>query len=291
MAKRVNRVIELLEEGQPVYYTGPSDRSYEGGKTDAGTWADYITYDFEHSPFDITTLRAYMRGLVDGGPTRSGHRTPTVVVTLPVTGTSEMAIRANSWQIAHVLSAGVHGILLCHAEDPAAVRAFVESTRYPFQTQGVGDGGLGVGRMGNGGQGYAAQIWGLPVPEYMKKADPWPLNPEGELFLGLKVENKRALANAEESLKVPGIAFAEWGPGDMGLSLGFMDRHDPPYPPEMQEARARVLAACKANNVAFLNQVRPNDVAEMIAEGVKIGASRQEAAEIGRRHTERTMPW
>jgi 4-hydroxy-2-oxoheptanedioate aldolase len=190
-----------------------------------------------------------------------------------------------------VLSAGVHGILLCHAEDPGAVRAFVESTRYPFQTLGVGDGQLGTGRMGNGGQGYASRIWGLSPVEYMRKADPWPLNPEGELFLGLKIENRRALANVEESLSVPGIAFAEWGPGDMGLSFGYVDRHDPPYPPEMQAARSRVLNACKARGIFFLNQVRPHDVVEMIAEGVMIGAGRQEAAEIGRRHTGRTMPW
>ncbi len=291
MATRINRAIELLAQGQPIYYTGPSARSYEGGKADAQTWADYITYDFEHQPFDIETLRAYMQGLVDGGPTRSGHRTPAVIVTLPVTGTSELAIRANSWQIAHVLSAGVHGILLCHAEDPAAVRAFVESTRYPFQTLGVGEGGLGVGRMGNGGQGYASRIWGVSPVEYMRKADPWPLNPEGELLLGLKIENRRALANVEESLAVPGIAFAEWGPGDMGLSFGYLDRHDPPYPPEMIEARARVLNACKKYGIAFLNQVRADDVTAMIDEGVRIGAARQDAAEIGRRYTGRTMPW
>ncbi len=291
MATRINRVLELLEQGQPVYYTGPKERSYEGGKADAQTWADYINYDFEHNPFDMVVLREYLRGLVDGGPTRSGHRSPAVVVTLPVTGTSEMAIRANSWQIAHVLSAGVHGILLCHAEEPGAVRAFVESTRYAFQTAGVGEGGLGPGRMGNGGQGYASRIWGLSPRDYMHRADPWPLNSQGELFLGLKIENKRALANVEESLKVPGIAFAEWGPGDMGLSLGFVDRHDPPYPPEMEQARARVLAACKANNIAFLNQVRPPDVTQMIEEGVRVGAGGQEAAEIGRRHTGRTIPW
>ena len=291
MAARINRVVELLEQGQPVYYTGPKERGYEGGKADAQTWADYINYDFEHSPFDMTVLREYLRGLVDGGPTKSGHRTPAVVVTLPVTGTSEMAVRANSWQIAHVLSAGVHGILLCHAEEPGAVRAFVESTRYAFQNAGVGEGGLGVGRMGNGGQGHASRIWGLSPRDYMHKADPWPLNPEGELFLGLKIENKRALANVEESLSVPGLAFAEWGPGDMGLSLGFVDRHDPPYPPEMQQARARVLAACKANKIAFLNQVRPTDVTQMIDEGVRVGAAGQEAAESGRRHTGRTMPW
>ena len=39
---RVNRVIELFEQGQPVYYTSVTDRSYEGGRAMAHTWADYI---------------------------------------------------------------------------------------------------------------------------------------------------------------------------------------------------------------------------------------------------------
>ena len=89
---------------------------------------------------------------------------------------------------------------------------------------------------------------------------------------------------------MPGIAFAEWGPGDMGMSLGFADAHDPPYPPEMQAARARVLAACKANGLAFLEQVTPENVVEQIDEGVMIGAGSSRGSgrgPIGRRHTNR----
>ena len=41
---------------------------------------------------------------------------------------------------------------------------------------------------------------------------------DGRLLLGLKLEDKYALANADENLKVPGIGFAEWGPGDMALA-------------------------------------------------------------------------
>lgn len=291
MAKRVNRAIELLEQGQPIYYTGSGEQTYEGGKQAAQTWADYIIYEMEHGVFDLRALGEYMRGLVDGGPARSGHRTPAVIVTLPTDGTNEEVMRANAWMVKQVLARGVHGILLCHAETPGAVRALVEASRYPYASLGVGDGALGEGRRGNGGQGEAAHIWGISIADYFKKAEPWPLNPEGELFLGLKIENKRALANVEASCAVPGIGFAEWGPGDMGMSLGFPDRHDPPYPPEMTAARSRVLAACKANNLAFLNSTRPHDVVEMIEEGVRIGSGGQEAAEIGRKHTGRTMPW
>ena len=118
-------------------------------------------------------------------------------------------------------------------------KAFVEACRFPFAAVGR-DNGLEVGRRGSGGQAQAAAIWGIDAGDYLKRADPWPLNPEGELLLGLKIENVRALANAEATAAVPGIAFAEWGPGDMGMSLGFPDAHDPPYPTEMLAARERV---------------------------------------------------
>jgi 4-hydroxy-2-oxoheptanedioate aldolase len=182
-------------------------------------------------------------------------------------------------------------MILCHVESPDAVRAFVECCRYPFNTIGVGH-GVQVGRRGGGGQAHAAEIWGLPTPEYLKKADPWPLNPDGELMLGLKIENVRALSNVEASMRVPGIAYAEWGPGDMGMSLGFPDQHDAPYPDAMLDARSRVLAACKANKVSFLNGVYTRDVVERIQEGVVVCNSRdgEPAAVVGRKFVGRTMP-
>jgi 4-hydroxy-2-oxoheptanedioate aldolase len=213
-----------------------------------------------------------------------------VIVTLPVIGLDEPYMRANSWVVQQVLASGVHGILLCHARSPEAVRVFVEAARYPFHRQAVPD-GLGEGLRGSGSQGFASQIWGVSGDEYIQRADVWPLNPKGEILLGLKIEDKYALENAEKTTKVPGIGFAEWGPGDMGWSLGFLGRHDAPYPPEMARARARVLAACKAAKIAFLNQVNASDVEEMIREGVRIGAGNQAAAEKGRRFTKRAMPW
>lgn len=287
--KRVNKAVELLEQGQPIYYTG-AELSFEGGVKAAQTWADYVVAEMEHGLFNLTALDQFIKGLIQGGLTPSGHRTPPVITTLPTDGTDENVIRANAWMIKQVLARGVHGILLCHAETPGAVKAFVESARYPFAKIGVGQ-GLNEGRRGNGGQGGAASVWGISVSEYFEKADPWPLNPKGELFLGLKIENKRALANAEASLKVPGIAFAEWGPGDMGMSFGYPNQHDAPYPKEMIEARNRVKNACKEAGVFFLNGVRPDNVVELIKEGVMIGSGGKEAADIGRKHTKRTMPW
>jgi 4-hydroxy-2-oxoheptanedioate aldolase len=98
--KHINRAIELLEQGQPIYYTGShsgTEGSFEQGKKDAQIWADYISYDMEHAPFDVQGLRDYMRGLAAGGPTKSGHRTPAVIVNVPVNGTDEAVVRANAW--------------------------------------------------------------------------------------------------------------------------------------------------------------------------------------------------
>lgn len=295
MTHRVNKAVELLAQGQPVYFqhVTPAMRSYEAGKAAAQTWADYLYYDLEHTPFDMGRLSDFMHGLVDGGPTRSGHRTPAVVVVLPTDGTDEQVVRANAWMVKHVLTTGVHGIMLPHAETAGAVRAFVEAARYPFQTQGVGD-GLGPGRRGDGGQTYAAGVWGVSTNEYFATADPWPLNPRGELLLGLKVENIRAVANVEESTRVPGIAFAECGAGDMGMSLGYPDQHDKTdLPADLLAARGRVIDACAAAGVLFLGQVTANTVVERLAAGVMIGSGphAREASEVGRPHTRRTMPW
>ena len=56
MPERINKAIELLEQGQPIYYTGAPDLSYEGGKAMAKTWADYINVSLEHRAFDLQAL-------------------------------------------------------------------------------------------------------------------------------------------------------------------------------------------------------------------------------------------
>src|SRR5690349_20812615 len=140
MPKRINRAIELLEQGQPVYYTGAHTGAvltYEAGREMAGTWADYINIGMEHGCFDMAGLEDYLRGMVEAGPTRSGHRTPTIIVEAPVNGTDAANVRYNAWQFRQILGRGAHGVLLCQAESAEAVRAFVECCRYPHHSAGV----------------------------------------------------------------------------------------------------------------------------------------------------------
>jgi 4-hydroxy-2-oxoheptanedioate aldolase len=286
--KRINKAIELLEQGQPVYYaTARAGAGYEDGKKMAQTPSDYINYEMEHGAFDMSALRQFMRGLVDGGPTKSGHRTPAVVVTLPVLGLDEPSMRANYWVVQQVLAAGVHGVLLCHARSPEAARVMVEASRYPFAPKVEG---LDQGFRGSGSQSFAAEIWGIPGNEYLRRADPWPLNKEGEILLGLKIEDSYALTNAEKTTKVPGIAFAEWGPGDMGFWLVGLPKGGDGggFPPVMLQARARVLKATKDAKIFFLNACNDKDVEQMIKEGVMICTG---GYDVGRKFSKRQMPW
>src|SRR5205814_3636776 len=216
VASRINRAIELLAQDQAIYYVGAHSGhvlTRAQGRDDAGTWADYINVGMEHGAFDMAGLGEYLQGLVEGGPTRSGHRTPTIIVEAPVNGTDIANVRYNAWQFRQILGRGAHGILLCQAETADAVRAFVESCRYPHNTIGVDpampspvarmegevrakDGGtdstgrklLGIGTRGRGSETTAAPIWGLSTEDYMDRCDPWPLNPKGELLLGVKLE-------------------------------------------------------------------------------------------------------
>jgi 4-hydroxy-2-oxoheptanedioate aldolase len=153
------------------------------------------------------------------------------------------------------------------------------------------DGCLGIGTRGRGSEGTAAPIWGISPEEYMHRCDPWPINPDGELLLGVKLESPEGIANCEEILAVPGLGFAELGPGDLGLALGYLSVPRDPYPPEMKQARERVFAACRKNRVAFLETCSPENIAAKLDEGVRVIAGhREETARIGRAHQRRAMP-
>src|SRR3984957_15714884 len=231
MTSCINRAIELLAQDQAIYYDGPHSGhvlTHAQGRDDAGTWADYINVGMEHGAFDMTGLAEYVAGLVEGGPTRSGHRAPGGGGEAPVNGTDEANVRHNAWQFRQILGRGVHGILLCQAESAAAVRAFVESCRYPHNSRGVDpslpspearlQGAvrppsrgplLGIGTRGRGSESTAAPIWGISGEEYMNRCDPWPLNPAGELLLGVKLESPEGIAMADEICAVPGVGVSE----------------------------------------------------------------------------------
>ena len=274
----LNRAIAELAGGGPIFYTGGhtgAELTFEAGRAAAATWADYINVGMEHGTFDLPGLDRFMQGLAAGHRESVTGPMPAVVVELPVEGASAEIVRANAWQARQLLARGVHGLMLCHAESPDAVAALVEAVRFSFR------GGL----RGAGGHVSAAKIWGVSPAEYLELADPWPLNPDGELLIGLKIENRRALERAEETTRVPGVAFAEWGPADMSMSFGYRGTPEDIARPELAAARERVFRACRSAGIAFLEGATRDTVGEKIDEGVRVfNAADEETALQGRAH-------
>ena len=134
MPERINKAIELLEQGQPIYYTGKSERpSYESGKAMAKTWADCIALG--HGARALSTWPACRSSCgawwMEARPPADTARPPSSSPYPPMGPTSRSCgptrgCANRSWPGAW------HGVVLCHAENPAAVRAFVEACRYPY---------------------------------------------------------------------------------------------------------------------------------------------------------------
>ncbi len=207
---RINKCIELLVSGRPVFALHPSEPpplTYEFGREFAEFWADMLVVEFEHCEFNVSGLAEFMRGLRDATP--RGTSTLTVVATLPHNATTPEEVRYNSWQARHALSAGVHGLMQSHARDPEAVRWFVASARYPFQT--LGGGLLPEGVRGAGGEDRPSRLWGITPELYRRLADPWPLNPAGELLLGLKIEKSSVTRHRESCCGSAGCGVCRMG--------------------------------------------------------------------------------
>src|SRR5258707_6726521 len=163
----------------------------------------------------------------EGGPARPGRRPPTVIVEAPVNGTDAANVHFNAWEFRQILGRGAHGVLLCQAETAGAVRAFVESCRYPHHPEGVDPSlpsplarmrgetaaarppALGTGTRGRGSQATAAPIWGISEAEYRERRDPWPLNPAGEVLLGVKLRSPEGNPAFEDLLPVPALRFCQ----------------------------------------------------------------------------------
>ena len=198
---------------------------------------------------------------------------------------------------------------------------FVATARYQFERPNLkgADKGIPEGLRGSGSQGYASRIWGIPANEYVVRADPWPMNPQGELLLSLKMEDKYALANIDQITKVPGIAWGEWGPGDQSMSIvglpafmtppggrgrggrgGDAAASKEPVPEglpviadaRLQAARERIMNAMKAAKWFPLHSATTNNIEQLIRAGIMVThGSSIELTNKGRAYTKRQMPY
>lgn len=238
---RLNRLIEQLEQGRPAI---------------SGT--DWQFIDMEHGPYLLDRLESTLAGLKPEGAAR-----PKVapIVRIPLEGDENV-----KFAVKQVLDLGGFGVVFPHIETKEQALKAIRAMRYPPQRGTKYPDPPGVRGYG---PGRAARYWGLAGPEYLQRADLWPLNPDGELFAMIMIESGEGVKNINEILEVPGIGAIFIGPADLGMSLGV----GPPSPnnaPEAEAAIQTVLKACLARKVTCGYAVTAGDLDKRIAQGFKV---------------------
>ena len=303
-ARRINKAIELWEDNQVAFYnvywpSGAPD-GYEEGKRMSQTYCDAINYEMENGCMDFSNLRNFMQGLVDGGPTPSGHRTPMVFVTLPAIGFDGPSMRANAWQIQQALAAGAHGCLICEMHSPEAGEIAISASRYKFTLPGVKEYPI-EGTRGAGSQVFAQHIWGTKGDGYLSVADCWPHNPKGEISMGFKLENRYSVETCEQLMAIQGLAFAEPGPSDNSWSILGWDairqmpreeRTKVMSTPRYVESLERIRLAAMKNNIKWLGTGKHGaTMNESYDQGMRmLPGDNEEVVRASREYSKRKMP-
>ena len=107
-----------------------------------------------------------------------------------------------------------------------------------------------------------------PTPEYERRADVWPLNPDGDLLAIMMIETAEGLKNADRIAAVPGVGAIFVGAGgDLHQYLGVETTS-----PELEQAFQTILKRLrKAHDVACgITALNGRDVAKRLAEGWKM---------------------
>ena len=222
---------------------------------------DFIVIDMESYPYDITKLRTFLAGLNSKKEVLAkGNLQPSLAafVRIPAEGNDP-----DHSMIKQVLDVGVHGVIIPHVHTPEEVLKIVKSCRYvrpensPYRNP-----------IGNRGYfpAICAYQWGLTGEEYYKRADVWPLNPNGDIMVIIMIEDTDGVSNIEEILKVPGIGAVFFGPSDYKVSSGNMGNEG--Y--NESEALNIVKTACDAAGIPCIGFATAENIAQKISEKYKM---------------------
>lgn len=247
---RINTLIERLEQG---------------GVAESGDVWTFI--DMEHQPYDIVGLKKRFEEF--GGRRKpNGQLQSTPVIRIPPYG-----FETPYWFAKQVLDAGALGIVFPQIDSKEQALRAVQSVRYPPQKGTKYPSPAGIRGYGPGG---VKTLWGIEGPEYLRRADVWPLNPEGELFIMVMVESPTAIKNLPDILDVPGIGAVFVGASDLSMNLGVgppASNSENPPTPELDKALTDIAGICRAKKVVCglaANWATKSGREKLIARGYRI---------------------
>jgi 2-keto-3-deoxy-L-rhamnonate aldolase RhmA len=296
--KRVNRVVELLQQKKPVFglYAPSNRRMRPGGpgaaapapeapaKSPAELAKEALGYQGSDFVFDgsmeggleraLPAFTDFVKGMQAAGTTPAVRHAHPLIVKTP-----EMDAPTIAADIGTQLNLGVSGLMFPKAESAEQVRKGIAAMRFASK------GGTRAETVGT-----APAYWGLSEQDYKKKADVWPLNPEGELINWTIIESKEGLARVREIAAVKGIGVLWPGAGTLrGIFSKTNEKGERVLDePAWEAAIQQVLSACKEFNVPCGFPANANDIELRMKQGFSVfvmnwGDAGFKTIDIGRR--------
>jgi 4-hydroxy-2-oxoheptanedioate aldolase len=241
----LNPMIEKLAAGEAVFGPIISDLSMSNARTWARSNADYIWIDMEHNPLNMEAVanfvafsndRSYTVKRGDGQPKQA------ILARFPPYPSDNAA-----WIAKQALDMGLMGIVFNTVNTKDEAIAAVRQMRYAPQRN---DPPTQKGPAGFRGYapGGALWNWGIGAAEYQRRADLWPLNPNGDLINVFLIETPEAVKNIDEIASVPGVGVINAAAaGDLSNAMGISGQAN--TSPEVEAHRQTILRACNAHHV------------------------------------------
>jgi 4-hydroxy-2-oxoheptanedioate aldolase len=257
----LNPVVDKLSRGQAVFGLITGDLSLANARAVARAPVDFVYADMEHNPLNLDGLHTFLVGMSDKALVlKKGNLQPNVALFARFPPEADQS----AWVVKQALDMGLMGVIFNGVDTRAQALSAVQSMRYP---QLKGSPRFEPAGKRGAGSAIATWIWGLSADEYEKRADLWPLNPEGDLLAIVMIESAEGLKNVDEILSVPGIGMVFIGAAnDLRLSLGVAANA-----PEVESARQTILKACIARKVACgITATSAADMVKRLNEGWKM---------------------
>jgi len=210
---KANRVKQAIKAGKRVVGTMVAEmRNPEVAYILAAAGMDFLMVDTEHSSVGVESLQNIIRA------TRAAGLTPLARVT------------DNQYPfIARILDMGAMGIMVPRVNTAEEARSVVQHAKYPP-----------LGQRGFGARGVITDYEAVTVPQVIDWVN------ENTLVI-VQVESGEAVAQLEQTSRIPGIDVAMIGPNDLSISLGVPGDFEHP---KFLKAVEQTFEICLKNGIA-----------------------------------------
>jgi 4-hydroxy-2-oxoheptanedioate aldolase len=260
--RHLNPVIEKLATGKPFFGVQTGDLSLENARSLARADIDYVYLEMEHGPMDFEGLHHFTVGMIDKATIlKKGNAQPNVAIFARF---APYGREQAQWFVKQALDIGLMGVIFNGIDNREQALLAVRNMRYPQQRNSKYPEPPGLRGYAPGG---AVWWWGISEAEYVRRADLWPLNPDGDLLAIMMIETSEGLKNADAIASVPGVGAIFVGAGaDLSQYLGVARNSA-----ELEQGFQTILKACLAHNVACgVTALNGSDIVKRLAEGWKM---------------------